>query len=324
MKPKTHIEKIKSCIKSRKICRFSLYIPLELFYLALKLRVRLTPDRSYISKRYARVFRHKPDFENPATMNEYLAYRKLYDRDPLLPLCSDKYRVRRYVADKIGEEHLVPLLMATDDPDTIDFSKLPDRFVIKVNHGSGQNIIVTDKTKIDTEETRVLLHYWMKRSHYYNNREWQYKEIKPMVIIEEMLLDSDGHVPKDYKFHVFGGKVEMINIDTDRFEKHRRIFYSPKWEKLDFLWVPDVGNNQPKYEESDPQPKPENLDEMIRLAEKLAEDFLYVRVDFYNLRGKIYFGELTFTHENGLAKFFPEKYDAIYGEKIRRLREGRK
>jgi len=331
MKRKTHIEKIKSCIKSHRICRFLLYIPLELFYLALKLRVRLTSDRNYISSRYARVFHQKPNFENPATMNEYLAYRKLYDRDPLLPLCSDKYRVRHYVAQKIGEEYLVPLLLATDDPDKIDFTKLPDRFVIKVNHGSGQNIIVTDKNRIDTdknridtEETRVLLHYWMKRSHYYNNREWQYKEIKPMVIIEEMLLDSDGQVPKDYKFHLFGGKVEMINIDTDRFGTHRRIFYSPKWEKLDFLWVPAVADNQPKYTEADPQPKPENLDEMIRLAEKLAEDFLYVRADFYNLRGKIYFGELTFTHENGLAKFFPQKYDAVYGEKIRKLREGRK
>ncbi len=316
MKVHTDLEKVKYCIRRSKVCRFLFYFPLELYYLLLRLRIRFTSDKTHVLKRYRKVFHKDPNLDNPVTMNEYLTWRKLFDRDPLLPRCSDKYRVREYVAEKIGDQYLVPLLAATDSVDKIDFDKLPDRFVIKVNHGSGQNIIVKDKQHEDLEAIKVRLHYWMKRSHYYNNREWQYKEIEPMIVVEELLLDENGNVPKDYKFHVFAGKVEMIQVDTNRFETHKRIFYSPNWEELPFNWVPVDEHDRPKYPKADPQPKPDVLETMIQLAEKLAEDFPYVRVDFYYTGGKIYFGELTFTHENGLAKFFPDHYDIFYGQKI--------
>ena len=177
MKPHTKLEKVKHCIRRSKVCRLLLYFPLELYYLLLRLRVQFTSDKTHVVKRYQNVFQRKPNLNNPVTMNEYLTWRKLFDRDPLLPRCSNKYRVREYVANKIGKTYLVPLLAAADSVDKIDFDKLPNRFVIKINHGSGQNIIVKNKQHEDLEAIKVRLHYWMKRSHYYNNREWQYKAV---------------------------------------------------------------------------------------------------------------------------------------------------
>ena len=321
MKAHIDLEKVKNCIKQSKICRLFLCIPAELYYLVLRLRVLITSDKTYIIKRYRKVFHKDPNLDKPVTMNEYLTWRKLYDRDPLLPRCTNKYLVRAYVKEKIGDQYLVPLLAIAERVDKINFDTLPNRFVIKINHGSGQNIIVKNKTYENLDEIKVRLHYWIKRNHYYNNREWQYKEIKPMIVVEKLLLDEQGAIPKDYKLHVFGGKVEMIQIDTDRFEAHKRIFYSPTWEELLFNWVPVDAYNRPKYPKAAPQPKPDALDTMINLAEKLAEDFPYVRVDFYYIGGKIYFGELTFTHENGLAKFFPDEYDTYYGQKVPRLKK---
>lgn len=306
----------KTCIKKSKMCRVLMSGPIALFYFYLRLKIWLIPDKKYIIKHYKRVFHQVPNLEQPQTMNEYINYRKLYDKNPLLTLCSDKYLVRQYVAEKIGDQYLIPLLAASDDVFSINFDLLPKSFVAKVNHGSGQNFIVKDKHKVEIPEMQIMLHYWMKRSHYYNNREWQYKDIKPMVIIEEMLFDESGDVPKDYKFHTFNGKVEMIQIDSERFSDHKRIFYSKDWEKQDFMWVPVFEDGQPKYKEADEQQKPAHLAQMLDIVEKLAEDFKYVRVDLYYANQKIYFGELTFTHENGLAKFFPEKYDAYFGSKL--------
>jgi len=310
------IESTKKCIKKSKVCRAFMYLPTESFYLYLKLKLLLVSDKKYITDRYKRVFKKVPNLEDPQTMNEYINHRKLYDKNPLLTLCSDKYLVREYVSNKVGEEYLIPLLAASEDVYEIDFHALPNSFVAKVNHGSGQNMIVKDKSSINIQEMQVLFHYWMKRSHYYNNREWQYKDIKPMTIVEEILIDESGDVPKDYKFHTLNGKVEMIQVDSERFSDHKRIFYSSTWDKLDFMWVPVDKNGDAKYQQADEQEKPKDLEKMIAIVEKLAEDFKYVRVDLYYSNEKIYFGELTFTHENGLAKFFPEKYDAYFGEKL--------
>jgi len=310
------VETTKKCIKKSKFCRGVLLVPTEMFYLYLKLKIMLTPDKKYVIKRYKAVFKKEPNLKKPETINEFINYRKLYDRDPLMTRCSDKYLVREYVSEKIGEAYLIPLIAASEDVYTLDFESFPKSFVAKVNHGSGQNAIVKDKDKEKLEEMKVLFHYWMKRSHYYNNREWQYKDIKPMVIVEEILFDESGEVPKDYKFHTINGKVEMIQVDSERFSDHKRIFYSPSWEKLDFMWVPVDANGEGKYKQAPDQAKPKHLEEMIKVVEKLAEDFQYVRVDLYYANEKIYFGELTFTHENGLAKFFPEEYDTFYGQKL--------
>ncbi len=310
------IKSIKDCVVKSKYCRVFMKGPLWLFYSYLKLRLLIVPDKKHIVKNYVKVFDKEPDLKDPKTINEFINYRKLYDRNPLYTLCSDKYKVREYVKDKIGEQYLIPLLASSKDAYELNFHSLPDKFVAKVNHGSGQNMIVLDKSKEDLEAMQVMFCYWMKRNHYYNTREWQYKDIEPVLIVEELLSDESGNVPKDYKFHTINGKVEMIQLDTERFSDHRRIFYSPSWEELDFMWVPVDENGEEKYKKAPTQEKPDNLEKMIEIVEKLAEDFKYVRVDLYNFNSKIYFGELTFTHEDGLAKFFPEKYDAYYGGKL--------
>jgi hypothetical protein len=310
------IENIKSCLKRSKICRAFAQLPLNIFYSYLKLKTIIISDESYVTKHYENVFGKKPDLKNPKTMNEFIAHRKVYDRNPLFTLCADKFKVREYVKDKIGEEYLIPLITYSDDIKKVDFDALPNSFAAKVNHGSGQNMIILDKDKENIEEMKIHICYWMNRNHYYNTREWQYKNIETLILFEELILDEDGTIPKDYKFHTIGGKVEFIQIDTERFEDHKRIFYSPSWEELDFMWAPATSQNRPKYEKAPPLEKPENLQKMIELVEKLAEDFNYVRVDLYDVNQKLYFGELTFTHEDGLAKFFPEKYDRYFGKML--------
>ncbi len=245
-----------------------------------------------------------------------IQYRKLYDRKDFYTLCSDKYRVREYVKNIIGAKYLIPLLDAYDNVRDIDFNNLANEFVIKVNHGSGQNIIVKDKAKLNISQVKNQLNYWMRKNHYYNSREWQYKNIEPKIIFEKLMLDENGKVPYDYKFHCINGKIEFIQIDVDRFGKHKRIYYSPIWEEMPFNWSPILKNGVEKYKKAQTQHKPKLLNEMSEIVEKLAKYFYYIRVDLYIIKDKIYFGELTFSHENGTAKFFPDKWDKFYGEKI--------
>jgi hypothetical protein len=314
-----NLESIKSCLKKSKVCRAFAKFPISLFYIYLKLKTLVISDKSYVISHYKKVFGKTPDLKNPKTINEFIAKRKVYDRDPLLTLCADKFKVREYVKEKIGKEYLIPLITYSDDIYKIDFNSLPNSFAAKVNHGSGQNMIVLDKTKENIDEMKVHIDYWMKRNHYYNTREWQYKNIKTLILFEELILDKDGSIPKDYKFHMIGGKVEFIQIDTERFNNHKRIFYSASWEELEFMWAPVTPENKPKYKKTRPMQKPKSLQEMIKISEKLSEDFDYVRVDLYAVNEKIYFGELTFTHENGLSKFFPEIYDRYFGKKLMAL-----
>jgi len=314
-----NLESIKSCLKRSKVCRSLAQFPINLFYIYLKLKTVIISDKSYIQRDFKKVFGKNPDLENPKTINEFIAKRKVYDRDPIFTLCADKFKVREYVKEKIGEEYLIPLITYSDDIYKVDFNTLPNSFAAKVNHGSGQNMIVLDKTKENIDEMKVHIHYWMQRNHYYNTREWQYKNIETLILFEELILDKDGSIPKDYKFHMIDSKVEFIQIDTERFDNHKRIFYSSSWEELDFMWAPVTSDNNPKYKKTRPMDKPKNLQDMIKISEKLSEDFDYVRVDLYDVNQKIYFGELTFTHENGLSKFFPEIYDRYYGERLMAL-----
>ena len=273
-------------------------------------------DETLIRYRYKRVFKREPEFINYNTLNEYIHHRSLFEHNELFTKCADKYLVRDYVKDRVGEQYLIPLIDVVDKVDEIDYEKLPKEFVLKVNHGSGQNILVWNKENIDKKEVACQLNYWLKRNHYYSAREWQYKNIKPKIIIEKLLVDKNGNIPDDIKFHCFDGKIEFIQVDTDRFTTHKRVLYNTKWEKQPFLWSPADSNGEPVYKLGDGIKRPKKLDEMIFVAEKLSKDFKYVRVDLYLHIDNIYFGELTFTHGGGLEKFFPEKYDYILKKRL--------
>ncbi|MEI0608287.1 ATP-grasp fold amidoligase family protein, partial [Brachyspira pulli] len=214
-----------------------------------------------------------------------------------------------YIKEKIGEEYLIPLLGVWDKVDDIDFDSLPNQFVLKTNWGAGQVIIVRDKTKINIEETKNKLKYWMQpfcNLYYYYSFEWQYKYIPPKIICEKYIEQSNNQV-YDYKVFCFNGKGRYIQVDMDRFIGHKRCIYDTNWNKQQFI----TGNFQ-FY--SGHINKPYHLDSMIKISEKLAKNFSHVRVDFYEVNNKLFLGELTFTHGNGMERFSIEEWDYKFGE----------
>lgn len=249
----------------------------------------------------------KLDLKNPRTFNEKIQWMKLYDSTPIKTRLADKYLVRDWVKKKIGEQYLVPLLGVWDGYDEIDFDSLPQKFVLKCNHGSGMNYIVKDKDFIDHVEMRRKFSQWMKENYAFKGMfELQYKDIHPKIIAECYLEELDGNL-MDYKIHVFNGKSKFVQIIGDRdFVHHegKQLFLSPEWTPVDI--------ERESYGHYDKiPPKPQNFEKMIQIAEKLAEGFNYVRVDLYNLNGKIIFGEMTFTPASGFGE-----WGGSFGEKM--------
>jgi hypothetical protein len=233
---------------------------------------------------------------------------KLNDHDPLYTLCSDKYRMREYVAERVGGQHLVPLLGVYDDARKIDFDALPSNFIIKANHGSGWNMIVRDTpTALDRRAMVSRGNKWLAKNYYVNHREWQYKNIPPLLVIEELLLDAEGCLPADFKTHCFDhGRGDLvIGVDRDRLTDCKRDHYDEQWNKLDVTY---------KYPQTEQGfSRPAVLAEMVALAKRLAEPFPYVRVDMYVLNDAIYVGELTLTPGSGLDRLLPRSVDLDWG-----------
>lgn len=249
------------------------------------------------------------DWNNLKTFNEKLQWLKINDRFEEKKELVDKYMVRYFVKEKIGEQYLVPLLGAWDKYEDVDFDKLPDSFVLKCNHGSGWNAVIKNKNTVDLEELRTNFVSWLNTDYSDGpGLEIQYKGIHPRIVAEEMLVDSAGETP-DYKFFVFNGVVRYIQVDIDRSTSHKRNIYTPEWEYLPvsicYPTAPGI-----KLE------KPNKLAEMIKIAEMLGKGFRHVRVDMYYVKDKIYFGELTFSHGNGIEQFVPESFGEEMGKWI--------
>ena len=258
---------------------------------------------------FYQIHHYRPDFNIPKTFSEKIFSRMLFDRRSILTTLSDKFLVRNYVREKIGEEYLIPLLWTGTNPEEIPFSLLPDKFVIKTNHGSGAIFIANNKYTINQLELKRMLNYWLRKNFCLNSNigiEWAYKNIPPRILVEQY-LDEDGKPPKDYKFFCFSGRVEYLLITYDRFGYHREKHFTKEFVPLD-LW-----NGSDQF--PGPFNLPINYDKMIKIAEKLSVGFDFVRVDLYDIKGKIYFGELTFYPAGGLASFVPREWDYIFGEK---------
>ena len=269
-----------------------------------------------IKKQFKEALGYELNLENPKSFNEKLQWLKLYYHNPLMTKCADKYLAREYIKEKIGEEYLIPLIGVWDKVEDIDFNSLPKQFVLKVNWGSGQNIIVKDKSKLNIEETKNKLNGWLKpfSNHYYYSYEWQYKDIEPKIICEKYIEQMDGNL-LDYKVFCFNGNSHYIQIDIDRYTNHTRCFYNLNWEKQIFTIL------YPLYSVKVDKPKYLNL--LIELSNKLCKRFNHVRVDWYVINDKLYFGELTFTHENGIGEFMPQEYDYKFGELLELPKEKR-
>lgn len=252
-----------------------------------------------------------PSLKNPTTFNEHIVHKKLYgDMDFAIKL-ADKYEVRDYVIDKVGEEYLPRQYYVGANLDGVNWDDMPNQFVIKTTHGGGDegNVFVFDKETMDLPEiTKKTNTNLKKRFGYWTNEDW-YLKIPPRVVIEELMLDDKNGIPSDYKFFCFSGKAYFIQINSSRYESHKRSFYNVDWELQNF----SMG-----YIPSTKIPKPENLSEMIKLAEKLSEDFDFIRVDLYSLPVGIRFGELTFTPGGGHEFFSSRKVDEEWGKLVKK------
>lgn len=274
---------------------------------------RIMPDKEYL-KLYFRIrMGQKLNLENPKTFSEKLQWLKLYDRRNEYTVWVDKYKVKSYIAEKLGKEYIVPLLGVWDKVDEIDINKLPEQFVLKTTHGSGSIVICRDRDTFDWEAGKKKLNESLKENYFYGGREWPYKNVKPRIISEQYLEQDSGMGKEliDFKFYCFNGVPKFLYVSLG-FEKHdttQICFCNLDYTKASF------GRTDYKILDKLP-PKPINYDKMIELAAKLSAGVPFLRVDFFEVGKHLYFSELTFTPCSGIMKFSPEEYDEIWGREI--------
>lgn len=268
---------------------------------------RLIPDRPYLQMMYYVNMGKKLNLKNPVGYNEKLNWLKLYDRKEIYTRMADKYEVREIIREKIGEEYLIPLLGVWERAEDINFAELPDRFVLKCTHDSESVIICSDKRVFDEKAAVKKLSEALKTNYYYNGREWVYKNIKPRIIAEKYMEDSvDGEL-RDYKFFCFSGIPKAMFVATDRGKGETKFdYFDLNFNHLELI--------QHYPNAAKPIRKPANFDKMIAFSKILSEGIPHVRVDFYEVDGKLYFGELTFYHFGGYMPFEPESWDMVFGE----------
>ncbi len=267
-------------------------------------------DRDYLCRNFAASMGQKLDLNRPVTFNEKLQWLKLHDRKPVYTVMADKVRVKEYVAEKIGSQYIIPTLGVWDSPKDIPFRDLPDKFVIKCNHNSGCGMcICKEKARLDISKVKKDLEKGLRQDYYLSSREWPYKDIPRKILAEQYLENSQAGGLTDYKFHCFNGVPQFVLVCRDRFGASglTEDFYTPQWERMP-VKRPKIPNG------AVPAPKPEGLEEMLALAEKLSQGIPFVRVDFYFVEGKIYFSELTFFPASGLAPFDPPQWDKTFGD----------
>lgn len=290
------------------VCNLKLYSPRRLI-LSLTEHgcFNWLPDIPFLRLKFYLCMGEKLNLKSPVTFSEKLQWLKLYDRNPRYIDLVDKCAVKEYVASIIGQEYLIPTIQVFESEKEIDLSALPNRFVLKGTHDSGSVVLCRDISSFDITAARKKLKKALQRSGFQFGREWPYKNVRPRIIAEQYLDSADGDLP-DYKFHCFNGKVKLILVCKDRFRESgiTEDFFDEKWNHL-----PVKRPNSPSSRM--PIEKPEKLEEMISLAEKLSENIPFLRVDFYYANGEIYFGELTFFPASGFSKFEPEEWDEILG-----------
>lgn len=269
------------------------------------------PDEAYLKRKFKASIGQELNLDHPQSFNEKLQWLKLYNRRPEYTMMVDKYKVRAYIAEKLGEEYLIPLLGVWDDPDEIDFDALPNQFVLKCNHNSGLGMcICKDKSKLDIPKVKEELRKGLAEDYYLTGREWPYKDVPRKIVCEKYMVDESGTELKDYKLLCFDGEPKLIEIHRGRFGEHTQDFYDAEtWERLD-IQQPDM----PMAEH--PMQKPAFADEMVALSRVLAKDIPHVRVDWYFAENRLYFGELTFFDGAGFDAFIDVKDDLLLGSYI--------
>ena len=268
-------------------------------------------DKTYLRFKYWLNMDKKLDLKNPKTFNEKLQWLKLYNRKPEYTMMVDKYAVREYIKEKLGEEYLIPLLGVWDSPDDIDFGKLPNQFVLKCNHNSGLGMcICKDKSKLDINKVKKELKKGLRQDYYLTSREWPYKDVPRKIVAEKYMEERLNTELNDYKLMCFNGKVQCSFVCSERFSDDglKVTFFDRDWNVLPFE------RHYPKSVNAIEKPK--TYEKMVEFAEILSKDIPFVRVDFYEISGKLYFGELTFFPGSGYEEFEPEEWDYKLGKMI--------
>lgn len=271
---------------------------------------RILADKTYLKIYFKCKMGYKLNLKNPQTFNEKLQWLKLYDRNPEYTKMVDKYEVREYIKEKIGEEYLIPLIGVYDKFDDIDFDELPNQFVIKCNHDSGGLVICKDKGKLNIEETRKKINKSLKRNYYYSGREWPYKNVKPRIIIEKYMEDSNKSDLIDYKLFCFNGIPKIVLVCSERFSSSNmcNTWFDMNWKLIDMT--------ESGHRVDSTISKPKQLKKMVELSKKLSKNIPFIRVDWYEIGDKLYFGELTFYPASGFEKFEPKEWNKKIGDML--------
>lgn len=272
---------------------------------------KMIPDKLYLKIKYKYRFGKKLDFSNTVTFNEKLQWLKIYDRKDIYTRMVDKYEAKEYVSNIIGAQYIVPTIGVYSKIDDINFELLPNKFVIKCTHDSGGLVIVRDKERLDIDIVKKKINNSLKRNYYYIGREWPYKNVKPRIIVENYLEENDNKTIQDYKFFCFNGKPEIMYL-SEGLEDHRTArmsFYDMNMRKVDCM------RSDYRPLEYTPE-KPKNFEKMKEFSAILSRGIPHLRVDWYEVDGKLYFGELTFSTCGGMVPFADEKWDKKLGKLI--------
>ena len=268
-------------------------------------------DKTYLKLKWKNVMDYHLNLDTTITFNEKLQWLKLNDRKPIYNQMVDKYEAKLYVAEKLGKQFIIPTLGVWNDIEEIDWDSLPERFVLKCTHDSGGLVICKDKAKLNIEKTKKILKQSFRFNFYMAGREWPYKDVPRRIIAEKYMEDSSNQELSDFKIHCFNGTPKVILVCRDRFSKTglTEDFYDTQWNHLEIRRLEHPNTEVPIE-------KPEELDMMLDYAKKLSYGIPFLRVDFYIVNHKIYFGELTFYPATGMSPFIPHKWDEIFGSWI--------
>jgi hypothetical protein len=271
--------------------------------------MRRFEERTIVVRNFQKKFGRPPNLKNPTTFNEKVTYKILYDRRPILTRLADKLQAREYVAERIGRDYLTELYQVCQSPREIDWQKLPRRFVIKMNHGSRMNIFVADKSRINVSSIMSRLDSWRATNFYHHWLEWAYRDIRPTIFIEEMLTEETGALAANWKFFTFDGRAEFVRIELKWADQPAINCYDRRLSRLHFRKGPPEAPTDPVF--------PPNIELMFSLADRLGNGLDFVRVDMYNVKGRIVFGEFTNYPDAGRGPFDPPEFDALFGSKWR-------
>ena len=278
-------------------------------------KFKLKSDKQFIIERFKSSQGYDLNLADPKSLNEKINWLKLNFSHKNESVFADKFAIREFVKINFGEEYLIPLIFETTNPNLIKPEIFPDYpVIVKANHDSGSYRIIRDKNSVDWKKLQIDCRFWLTRNYYWVEREKQYKNIVPRIIIEKLLITKDGKIPFDFKLNCINGKVKFIYVSVDREGDNKRNIYDSNWNPLHFAWAgknKDISNLR-----GTEIPAPINLDKMISIAEQIAKEFYYVRIDFYDLDGKIYFGEITQHHGGGFDCIRPFEWDLKFGEML--------